>query len=89
VATSGEQKHGSLAIQRGTKDGAYEPLYVVNDLSVVAAATRHIPAEFIEGTDDVSSAFVDWAMPLVGSLPVPGRLASHRVTPRTKTTQLS
>ncbi|MDG1051652.1 MAG: 6-phosphofructokinase [Planctomycetota bacterium] len=89
VATSGEQKHGSLAIQRGTKDGAYEPLYVVNDLSVVAAATRHIPAEFIEGTDDVSSAFVDWAMPLVGSLPVPGRLASHPVTPRTKATQLS
>ena len=61
----------------------------MNDLSVVAAATRHVPAEFIQGTDDVSSAFVEWATPLVGTLPVPGRLASHPVSPRTNATQLS
>jgi len=89
VATSGERQHGSLAIQRGSNDGSYEPLYVVNDLSVVAAATRHVPEEFINGTDDVSSAFVEWATPLVGALPVPGRLASHPVSPRTNETQLS
>ncbi|MGB0331909.1 MAG: 6-phosphofructokinase [Planctomycetota bacterium] len=89
VATSGERQHGSLAIQRGSNQGSYEPLYVVNDLSVVAAATRHVPEEFINGSDDVSSAFVEWATPLVGALPVPGRLASHPVSPRTSATQLS
>ena len=82
VATSGERGHGSLAIQRGGDGGAYQPSYVVNDLSVVAAATRHVPEDFIEGPDDVSEAFVEWAAPLVGELPVPGRLASHPVSPR-------
>lgn len=89
VATSGERQHGSLAIQRGGTDGAYEPVYVVNDLSVVAAATRHVPEEFIQGSDDVSEAFVEWATPLVGALPVPGRLASHPVSPRAGVAQVS
>ncbi|MEM6673886.1 MAG: 6-phosphofructokinase [Planctomycetota bacterium] len=83
VATAGDRHHGSLAIQRGESGGQYQPVYAVNELSDVAAATRHVPAEFIAGDDDVSGSFVDWAMPIVGSLPQPGRLAGHAVTPRT------
>ncbi len=82
VATAGEVTHGSLSIQRGEEDGQYQPVYVVNQLKDVAAATRVVPAEFITGNKDVTEAFVDWATPIVGTLPQPGRLASHPVTPR-------
>ena len=83
VATAGDRAHGSLAIQRGDDEGRYQPIYVTNELVDVAAATRHVPEEFIEGDDDVSEAFVEWALPIVGPLPQPGRLASHPVEPRT------
>lgn len=82
VATSDERPHGSLAIQRGDDEGAYQPVYAVNDLEDVAAKTRTVPEAFMEGDDDVSEAFVDWATPIVGSLPRPGRLAGHAVAPR-------
>jgi ATP-dependent phosphofructokinase / diphosphate-dependent phosphofructokinase len=39
------------------------------DLSAVAAKTRHMPANFFEGTSNVSRAFVEYCLPLVGPLP--------------------
>lgn len=80
IATGGELNHGSLAIRRGEEGGSYQPIYTPQLLSDVSAATRLVPDEFIVGDDDVSESFVDWAMPIVGTLPMPGRLASHRVT---------
>lgn len=81
-ATADEAPHGSIAIQRGEDGGDYLPVYARLDLSEVAAATRHVPEEFFNGDDDISEAFVEWANPIVGPLPRPGRLASHRVAPK-------
>ena len=44
------------------------------DLSAVARRTRHVPAEFISGTNDVSDAFHAYCRPLVGDLPTLERL---------------
>lgn len=69
---------GSIAIRRTSTPGPDER-YAVSmdrvDLSCVAAMTRHLPAEFISGTHDVSDAFIDYARPLVGELPSFERLA--------------
>lgn len=81
-ATGEDRAHGSIAIRRGEDGGAYQPVYDCQELSEVAAATRVVPDEFIDGDDDISQAFVDWAAPIVGALPTPGRLASHPVEPR-------
>ena len=43
-------------------------------LSAVARRTRHVPAEFISGSNDVSAAFHAYCRPLVGDLPKLARL---------------
>jgi 6-phosphofructokinase 1 len=43
-------------------------------LSAVARHTRHVPQEFISGTNDVSAAFHSYCRPLVGDLPKIERL---------------
>ncbi len=71
LATSGDLD-GSVAIVRTSPIEA-GALYASElrriDLSVVAAKTRHMPAEFIEGHNNVSRKFLDWCRPLVGELP--------------------
>ena len=39
------------------------------DLSAVARRTRHVPAEFIAGSNDITEAFHAYCLPLVGDLP--------------------
>ena len=39
------------------------------ELSAIAAKTRHMPPEFIKGHNNVSQAFIDYCLPLVGELP--------------------
>ena len=58
----------SIAIVR-TNDAPYESSYKRIELSDVAAKTRHMPEEFIKGTNDVTDAFIKYAKPLVGDLP--------------------
>jgi len=64
---------GSVAIVR-EKGRAYRAGYRLIALSEVAAKTRVMPSEFLEGTSNVSRAFIDYVMPLVGTLPVMERL---------------
>jgi 6-phosphofructokinase len=78
VATSGERPHGSVSIQRDRVNGVYRPRYEVLQLADVAQKTRVMPAEYLLGDRDVSPSFLDYALPLVGELPRPGRLARHR-----------
>jgi hypothetical protein len=40
----------------------------------VARRTRHVPPEFISGSNDVSAAFDAYCRPLVGELPRLARL---------------
>lgn len=73
-----EQAHsgfanGSIAIER-VKTSPYESRMKRVELTAVAAKTRHMPAEFIEGHRGVSKAFIEWLTPLVGELPRVGRL---------------
>jgi len=68
---------GSVAIVRESKPGAgedYRSSMKRIELSDVAAKTRHLPPEFLRGTNDVSGAFLDYCRPLVGELPVFERL---------------
>lgn len=64
---------GSVAITRAkgkTYKAQFEPL----ELSDVAAKTRHMPPEFIDGHNNVTKAFLDYVEPLVGKLPEMARL---------------
>ncbi len=67
------QPNGSVAIKR--KSGAkYAVEYVRVPLKRVAKNTREMPAKFInKAGNDVTKAFIDYALPLVGSLPKIGR----------------
>jgi len=61
---------GSIVIDRTSGPGeAYRSEYRRVDLEEVAAKTKHMPPEFIEGHCDVSRAFLEYATPLVGELP--------------------
>jgi ATP-dependent phosphofructokinase / diphosphate-dependent phosphofructokinase len=73
------ERSGSIAIVRtgagsdawlGEGRGeAYASDFKVVPLAAIAAKTRHMPKEFVEGTGNVSRAFVEYALPLVGDLP--------------------
>ena len=78
LAMAGHQD-GSVAIVRegsgseawlGKDNGkAYRSTYKRVELRDVAAKTRHMPAEFLAGHNNVSRAFVEYCLPLVGPLP--------------------
>lgn len=67
VAASGDVD-GSISIVR-TNDEPYEAGFKRIELSDVAAKTKHMPKSFIKGTNDVTDAFIEYALPLVGDLP--------------------
>lgn len=72
IASSGDLD-GSVAILRtgsGVDGQAYRSELDRIELSDVAAKTKHMPAEFLEGDGAVTQAFVRYAKPLVGELPV-------------------
>ncbi|HEY7090854.1 MAG TPA: 6-phosphofructokinase [Tepidisphaeraceae bacterium] len=63
--------NGSVAMRR--KPGAkYEIEIFLTPLPTVARETKKMEQAFIEGGNDISKAFVDYAMPLIGKLPVVG-----------------
>lgn len=76
LATSGDVD-GSVAIIRTSPIGEGQPYaaqYKRIELSDVAAKTKHMPAEFIEGHNNVSQKFLDYCRPLVGDLPLYERI---------------
>lgn len=72
LAARGERS-GSVAIERAS-NRPYRARFKRLELSDVAAKTRHMPPEFIDGTGNVSKKFVDYCRPLVGKLPVMERI---------------
>lgn len=64
---------GSIAIRR-VNNMPYEVVYDCIKLTEVAAQTRKINPEFISGDHDVSEDFIKYLKPLIGKLPVIGRL---------------
>ncbi len=70
-ATQGDVD-GSVAMIR-TESGAYGLDYICTALANVAKETRSLPDEFIAATGNyVTPAFIDYARPLVGTLPTVG-----------------
>lgn len=67
------RQSGSVAIVRASNKPYKSALREI-ELSAVAGKTRHMPAEFIDGTAGVTKKFVDWCKPLVGELPTMARL---------------
>ena len=65
---------GSVAIVR-LSNHPYRIEKRLLKLADVAGKTKVMPAEFINGTHDVSKAFYEYAKPLVGDLPRLGRIA--------------
>lgn len=82
VATSGEAPHGSIVIRREDEDGAYRAAFGWCALEKVARVTKEMPEEFLDGDHDVSAAFLEYARPLVGDLPIAGRLTDQPVPKR-------
>ncbi len=72
-------KSGSIAIKR--KPGkAYKVNFVRVPLKAVARDAREMPAKYInKAGNDVTQAFIDYAAPIVGKLPKPGRLKGVKV----------
>jgi ATP-dependent phosphofructokinase / diphosphate-dependent phosphofructokinase len=64
---------GSVIIHR-LSDAPYASECARAELSAVARRTRHVPADFISGSNDVSAAFYAYCRPLLGDLPKLERL---------------
>ena len=62
---------GSVVMKR---TGDYKISYELVDLSRVASGTKAMPSEFIDGTNGVTQAFIDYVRPLVGELPAVEKL---------------
>lgn len=79
AAVKGVFASGSIAIKR--KPGKkYSVYYERVELRQVSKETRHMPDHFInKDANDVTKAFVDYAKPLVGKLPVIGRFKGVKV----------
>ncbi|MBM4109157.1 MAG: diphosphate--fructose-6-phosphate 1-phosphotransferase [Phycisphaerae bacterium] len=68
-----EHTDGSIALVRASS-APYRCEFRRIELTDVAAKTRHMPPEFIDGHSNVAKAFLDYARPLVGELPLMERL---------------
>ena len=79
IATGGEVPHGSLVIERLGEGDAYSAGFAAAALDQVAKVTRPLDEEYLAGDEGVTPAFLDYARPLVGALPRPGRLSDFRV----------
>ncbi len=79
-ATGGKFDSGSTAIKR--KPGKkYAVTIERTELRNVAKETRHMPDEFISAAgNDVTSAFIKYATPIVGPLPKIGRFKGVKAT---------
>lgn len=74
AALAGDPPTGSIAIRR-VSDEPYRVEYFVTPLDTVAKVTKTFPLEWIHGDgNDVTGEFLAYARPLVGSLPIAGRL---------------
>jgi len=74
LAARGDRSASVIIIRTSNAPESYASACGRADLSAVARRTRHVPAEFISGTNDVSDAFHAYCRPLVGDLPTLERL---------------
>lgn len=68
-----ELPSGSIAMKR-VSDAPYKIDFFPTALTNVARQTKPFPTEWVVDGSDVSAEFIKYAKPLVGEVPVPGRL---------------
>ena len=73
----GHGTSGSVAMKRV---GDYAIEYILTALENVARETNHVPRKFInKDGNDITPAFINYAKPLVGNMPIPERIAAAKV----------
>ncbi len=72
LAAEGEGS-ASVTILRANALDNYQSVFGRADLTAVARHARHMPDDFVAGRNNVSAAFYDYCLPLVGDLPNFGR----------------
>ncbi len=74
LAAGGDASASVIIRRTSSAPDAYASDCARADLAAVARRTRHVPAEFISGSNDVSAAFYAYCRPLLGDLPKLERL---------------
>jgi 6-phosphofructokinase 1 len=74
LAARGDAAASVILVRTANAPEAYRSDCARADLAAVARHTRHVPAAFISGANDVSAAFDAYCRPLVGDLPKLARL---------------
>jgi 6-phosphofructokinase len=74
LAAKGDASASVIIRRVANAPDAYASECARADLAAVARRMRHVPAEFISGTNDVSAAFYAYCRPLLGDLPKLERL---------------
>ena len=74
LAARGDASASVIIRRTSNAPDAYRSEFARADLAAVARRTRHVPAEFIAGANDVRAAFDAYCRPLVGDLPKMERL---------------
>ena len=74
LAAKGDRSASVIILRTSNAPEAYRSAVGRADLSAVARRTRHVPPEFISGSNDVSAAFHAYCRPLVGELPTMERI---------------
>ncbi len=74
LAARGAARASVILVRTSNAPDAYASECARADLAAVARRTRHVPAEFISGSNDVTAAFHAYCRPLVGDLPKLERL---------------
>ena len=69
LAAKGDRSASVIILRASNAPDAYRSAVGRADLAAVARRTRHVPPEFISGSNDVSAAFLSYCRPLVGELP--------------------
>ena len=69
LAARGDRSASVILVRTSNAPDVYRSDCARADLDAVARRTRHVPAEFISGSNDVSAAFDAYCRPLVGELP--------------------
>ncbi|HEY3354930.1 MAG TPA: 6-phosphofructokinase [Polyangia bacterium] len=78
-----ENVDGSVAIRRIGEGSHYNVDYFSTPLNTVAKNTRALPKEWMTPQgNDITEGFRTYALPLVGELPVRGRLHGHPIKKR-------
>ncbi|HEX3355783.1 MAG TPA: 6-phosphofructokinase [Tepidisphaeraceae bacterium] len=70
-STDEANAEGSVAMRRKA-GGKYEIETFLTPLKTVARETKHMDASYIENGNNITQAFIDYASPIIGKMPVVG-----------------